>query len=134
MKAISSIIVPALDLMLLFIILMFIALVSVQAENKTGNKQEMISTIHSVNTNDSLFEKIKINSLTAIVLTRDNYEICQIQNSKMISKLIFTSTDDIDEYIHEDCEYILYNIEQSPFFFDIVISILRKNSALAIAE
>jgi hypothetical protein len=130
----TSVFVPAIDLMLVIIILLLLALVNADMEKKGKSNKELISTINRISTYGNEQSDRTIANMTAIIIQGNSIEINDIVNSEIKERKILKSTNEIYSYKFENKKYVLYLIEKSEFFYDTVISILNKNGTISIAE
>lgn len=134
MKFLTSVFVPAIDLMLVLIILLILALVNADIEKKGTSNRESISTINKIPTYGNKQKGRNIAYMTAIIIQEDSIEIDEIIDTEITERNILKSTNDIRSYEFETKSYILYLVEKSELFYDTVTSILSKNGRISIAE
>jgi hypothetical protein len=127
-----DILIPALDLMLVLLVIFIIGILSVRFIAEKGLGSESYFPLNFVLPDDLEFQKNPNFPFVAIIINQNEIILMKIGDGKIKEVKSFTTINELANNIKSDDVYVIYEEDQNNYLGDVIRSLSKTNSKVFI--
>jgi len=130
----KDILLPALDIMLILIVVFLIGMFAIRFVAEKGLGKESFFPVQYAVTSKSI-ENISQNlPYFAVILDNTNIRISRIEDKTLVDMKTYKSIEEFSKNLKIEDIYIIYETQKSTFFGDVIRSLSKTKSQVLIAS